>query len=434
MGGVRGVSAGGQARAQRTWGACAACVRRSWLLSALAGPLEYCARDRSRLRELLALGDADLLKALGGTRREELEGRYERFGRCAADQLARDPHMERICRHRRGYPRALDGRSAPHMLEVAGGARRLRALTAAPAVAIVGSAGASDYGFETARSLARGLAASGVTVLASLADGIAVAAHAGALDAGGASVAVMAGGLGVSCPARRRALYARVLERGCAVSELPLNCRGRRFGQVASERIVVELARLVVVVEADRTPGDLAGARIAQSLGRGLAAVPGRVSSPLSRGTHELLMEGAQLVRGAGDVLELLGPFPLRGRCGASCAPSPHSAARAPSPPAAARAPSPPAAARAPSPAAASCTRSPADANAGAPAGVPRTPNGLPPSLRATLERVGAGCDTPDRLTGAGEDPLGALLALSELEAMGLLVRGDGGRYLPRDG
>jgi DNA processing protein len=360
-------------------GACARCLRRGWLLASLGGPLEYCARDRARLIELLALADGELLDAVAGARAAELRARYERFH---PRELGRVEGVETICRHRRDYPRALADPASPHMLAVAGGARALVRLTAAPVVAIVGSTRASDYGMEMARSLARGLTASGVTVTASIGDGIAVAAHAGALDAGGASIAVVGGGLGVSCPARRRSLYERVTRAGCAVSELPHDCAGRRWGQLASERIVVGLAQLTVLVEAEQTPGDLAGTRIARALGRGVGAIPGRVTSPLSRGTHELLTDGAQLIRGPEDVLELLyrlGPSDER--------PSTGSEAHA----------------------------------------------GLEPRLKAVLECVGSGSDTPDKLTRAGADSAEALLALSELELMGLLARGDGGRYLLRD-
>ena len=364
--------------------ACASCMRRSWLLAELSGPLECCARDRARLLELLRLSDAELVKAVGGRRSAELRARYGAF---EAGELPREDGVEAICRHRRGYPDGLRSASAPPMLNVAGTAKRLASLAAAPVVAIVGSASASDYGMETARGLARGLAASGVTVAASLTDGITVAAHMGVLEAGGASIAVMGGGLGGSCPARRRALYARVTRCGCAVGELPLDHGGRRWGQLASERIVVALARLVVVVEADESPADLFGARIALALGRSLAAVPGRVSSPLSCGTHALLMEGASLVRGPQDVLELLHlpGTPARDRT----APAPARAAIG------------------------GC-------------------GGLEPRLKGTLERVGSGCDTPDKLTHAGAEPSDVLLALSELELMGLLARGDGGRYVPR--
>jgi DNA processing protein len=365
-------------------GACASCMRRGWLLAALSGPLEFCARDRGRLLELLRLGDAELMEAVAGRRSAELKERYRQF---QASELPREDGVEAICRHRRRYPDGLRSAAAPPMLNVAGTAERLASLAAAPVVAIVGSNTASDYGMETAHGLARGLAASGVTVAASFTDGIAIAAHAGALEVGAGSIAVTGGGLGVSCPARRRALYARVTQRGCAVSELPLDHRGRRWGQLASERIVVALAQLVVLVEAAETPADLAAARIALALGRSLAAVPGRVSSPLSRGTHALLMDGANLVRGPQDVLELLHMGDTRA----------------------------------------------SDRGAAAPARATfGTNSGLEPRLMRTLERVGSGCDTPDKLTRAGAQPSDVLLALSELELMGLLARGDGGRYLPR--
>jgi DNA processing protein len=270
------------------------------------------------------------------------------------------------------------------MLNVAGGVERLVALTAAPVVAIVGTRRASDYGLEMARSLGRGLAASGVTVTGGLSDGIAAAAHGGALEVGGHSVAVMSGGLDVACPARRRSLYERVQRSGCIVAELPSDCPPRRWGQVASERIVAGLARLMVVVEADESPVDLASARTAHGLQRTVAAIPGRVTSELSRGTHALLMEGASLVRGPDDALDLL----CQPGLSATGTPGPRSGSRQ------------------------------AD---------------LEPRLREVLLLVGTGQDTPDKLTRGREDAGAVLLALSELELMGLLTRGDGGRYVVRD-
>jgi DNA processing protein len=389
--------------------ACPGCLRRSWLLAALSGPLDCCARDPGRLLELLALPDAELLRALAGRRSAELTARYRELeGRDLASVREAAPGRMRragdgqsaggtaqaqaTCRHRRGYPAGLRAPQAPPMLNVDGTAERLVRLAAAPVVAIVGATKASDYGIETAHGLARGLTASGVTVAASLTDGIASAAHAGALAAGGGSIAVIGGGLDVSCPARRRALYARVTDRGCAVCELPRDCRGRRWGALASERIVVALAQLVVLVEAAERAADLAPAGIAMALGRSLAAIPGRVSSPLSAGTNALLMGGASLVRDPQDVLDLLHLPASAGRRA-----QPHgSRALAPGHTTAA------------------------------------TSDGLTPRLRATLERVGSGCDTPDKLARAGLDPGEALLALSELELLGLLTRGDGGRYVPR--
>jgi DNA processing protein len=362
--------------------ACGRCLRRSWLLAQLSGPLDYCARDRGRLLELLALADEDLLDAVAGRRRAELRARYESFTH--SPPLPSDGQVTTICRHAAAYPNALSGAGAPHMLELASSASRFAELTARPLVAIIGSAAASDYGMEVARSLARGLSASDVSVVAVLGGGIAAATHTGALEVG-ASIAVLGGGLGVSCTARHRRIYQRVRQVGCAVSELPYRASGRRWGSLAAERIVVELAGLTVLVEAEHTPAQLTGARFAQTLGRPLAVVPGRLTSPLSDGPHALLLEGASLLRGPEDALELLH---RHGLCE-----QPRSAAAGPQASEQAR--------------------------------------GLSPDLRTILERVGSGCDTPDKLTRAGIEPAQALLGLSELELTGLLRRGDGGRYLP---
>ncbi len=357
-------------------GACRICLRRSWLLSTLSGPLEYHCGDRDRLIDLLSLGDEDLLLAVGGRRRDELSAAYERFQPTA---LPRATGVQAVCRHHHLYPRALGAAGAPAMLNVTGGLKRFDELTRAPTAAIIGSTRATDYGIETAKTMARGLAASGVTIAAGLSDGIAVAAHQGALEIDAKTVAVMAGGLEVACPARRRSLYERIRSRGCAATELPCDCEPRRWSQAASERLLAHLAGLTVVIEASDSPRELAGARLAQALGRPVGAVPGRVSSPTSSGAHLLLMEGAHLVRGPADALELL--------CGVSA------------------------------PGTAAC------------AGVPAT---LPLRLKATLELVGGGRDTPEKLVGEGDDSAERLLALSELELMGLLARGDGGRYVPR--
>jgi len=358
--------------------ACRACLRRAWLVAAVGGPLDYLAHDRRRLVAALSLADEELIEAVGGRRRAELRTLYERF---QAEESCPTPGTEAVCRHDPLYPRALDSAAAPHVLNVAGGSARLAELAAAPVVAIVGSARASDYGVELAGALGRGLAAAGVTVAAGLATGVAAAAHTGALGVGGRPLAVMHGGLAVACPARARSLYARVRHAGCAVSELPSESCGRRWGRAASERILAELGGLTVVVEAEDSPRDLAVARMAEALGRPVAAIPGRVTSRLSSGANALLLEGAQLVRGAEDVLELL----YRGGVG----------------------------------------RPPRES-------VDATTAVLSPRLRATLERVGAGSDTPDELIGGGADPDEVLLRLSELELMGLLGRGDGGRYVVR--
>jgi DNA processing protein len=136
-------------------------------------------------------------------------------------QVARRGVVESICRHDRGYPLTSEDPGAPRMLNVIGGLGRLRELAERPAVAIVGTRKASDYGVEMARSLGRGLAASGVTVVSGLIDGVALASHSGALEVGGPSIAVLGGGLDAACPPRRRSLVDRLRGSGCLVSELP---------------------------------------------------------------------------------------------------------------------------------------------------------------------------------------------------------------------
>jgi predicted Rossmann fold nucleotide-binding protein DprA/Smf involved in DNA uptake len=268
------------------------------------------------------------------------------------------------------------------MLHVAGGVERLLTLAEGPVVAIAGASRASDYGLAVASSLARDLAASGVTVASLLCDGIATAAQSGALNARAGTMAVLGGGLDRGFPARKRALYGRVLEYGCVVAELPGAERGRRWGPIAAERVLAGLADAMVVVESTSDPSLMSGVVTARALERVVAAVPGRVTSPLSGGTNALLAGGAPLVRDAADVLELLSCPPLRSGC-----------------------------------------------ETGTSAGDPTA--GLPGRLRAILEAVGAGRDTPDQLSRGGGNPGEVLLALSELELLGLLVRGDGGRYLP---
>jgi DNA processing protein len=406
-------------------GACTDCLRRSRLLAWLSPRLHYRSKDRERLIELLALGEEDLLRAVGGRRREELKARYAGFD--PSEEIEPAEGVERVCRHDRAYPRALRDGQAPRMLRVAGGVTRLGELTTAPVVAIVGSRQATDYGMEMAKSLARGLAASGVTVASGLDDGIAVAAHAGALEVERGSMAVLPGGLDTACPARRRTLYARLTAVGCAIAELPCGSRVRRWCYTARAQTLAQLAAVTIVVEADEDPGELLSAHLAQTLGRTVAAVPGRVTSPVSRGTHALLMAGAQLVRRPEDVLELLYGMETSAQVQAT---QPKISTRRAIPmqreEAARQEISTPVGATQPeiSPRANTPVR---------PRGTTqRAQVELEPRLRSLLERVGAGQDTPDKL--AGEQDAGeVLMALSELELKGLLARGDGGRYVPRD-
>jgi len=376
-------NAGGpvQAHAHTRRSACSDCRRRSWLLGELSAILDLNCRADGRLFELLALDDHKLIQALGGRRRAELQQSYARF---RADRLRHTCEVAELCMHDRRYPCELSAAGVWEMLHVAGGLERLHELTRRPVVAIVGTTRASDYGRATASDIARGLAASGVTVAGPLSAGVAAAALAGALEGGGGTLVVSGSGLDVASATRRRALHSQLMHGGCAVSALECSVDGRRWGVASAERMLAALATVTLVVEAHERPRELAAARIARSLDRTVAAVPGRVTSPAASGCHALLRDGALLVRDAADVVELL--YEARGR--------------APTRPA-------------------------------APGASDRPEVELEPRLRMVLERVGAGEDTPGRLAG-GHDAAEVLCALSELELLGLLSRGDGGRYVVR--
>jgi len=349
------------------------------LLGAISPALDFCARDRLRLLDALSLTDAELIGALGGSRRGQLRAEYESFG--SLEDAVRNPAIESVCRHERRYPEPLSCEGAPAMLSVFGSVERLATLTRGTAVAIVGARTASDYGIEMARSLAQGLASCGVTVVSTFEEGIAAGAQRGALDAGGASVAVLGHGLDVRPWATLGGLRERIAVAGCAISELPDHLNARLWGEVAARRIVVALATLVVVVEATDTPDDLFAPALALKGGTAVAAIPGRVTSPLSAGPHALLIAGASLARGVQDVLDLL------------CEIEGGESRRVPG------------------------------------AGMA---DGLDARRREVLDRVGAGWDTAERLVSHASDPAGTLATLSELEVLGLLARGDGGRYVRR--
>ncbi|MEZ4218786.1 MAG: DNA-processing protein DprA [Myxococcota bacterium] len=205
------------------------------------------------------------------------------------------------------YPARLRPlRDAPPLLLVQGDCAAWRR----PCVAIVGARAATGYGRGVARELARALAARGVVVVSGLARGIDAAAHEGALDAEGASIAVQARGPDDVYPAAHRALALRLRERGAVVTELGPGVAPRRAFFPLRNRLISALAGAVVVVEARRRSGSLVTARHAADQGVEVLAVPGRIDAPTSEGTNELLRDGAAVALGADDVLAALGMDP----------------------------------------------------------------------------------------------------------------------------
>jgi DNA processing protein len=379
--------------------ACDRCLARTWLLGRLAGHLDVRRRD---IDALLALDDADLMAAVTGGERGAaggergavggergavggepgavggepgaVGGERDAFDAAAARARLSSHGLEVVCRCAPAYPAGLrDLAAPPAVLHVAGGLDRCLSLLAADAVAVVGSRRSSEYGSEVAHALGRGLAAAGVTVVSGMANGIDVAAHRGALEVGGPTVAIMAGAPQRSYPAAQRRVHKGILAAGGAISELGPEATMRRWMFPARNRLVAALTRMTVVVEARGQSGALITARCADELERELGAVPGRVTSPLADGPNRLLAQGARVIRNARDVLEALY---------GTAAPAPVD------------------------------DRPPLDRRQG-----------------ALLQSLGEGGDTATVLARCGLDAGRGLAALAELEPSGHIRRGAGGRF-----
>lgn len=178
---------------------------------------------------------------------------------------------------------------------------------AGPAVALVGSRAASPYAMEAAGALAFELARRGVVVVSGMARGVDGAAHRGALEAGGLTVAVLGCGVNVAYPGEHRRLRDEIAASGAVIAELPPDAPPLPHHFPLRNRIISGLSRAVVVIEAGEKSGSLITARCALDQGRDVMAVPGSTLSGRNRGSHALLKDGAKLVEGADDVLEELG-------------------------------------------------------------------------------------------------------------------------------
>lgn len=201
------------------------------------------------------------------------------------------------------YPRLLLNTADPPVLLHAQG--QLRCLQA-PGVAIVGSRHASPQGLDLARDFARALTEAGVTVVSGLALGIDGAAHLGALDGGGDTVAVVGTGLDRVYPARHRSLAHQIQDHGLLLSEFPLGAPPRPEHFPSRNRIIAGMSLGTLVVEAAPKSGSLITARLAGECGREVWAIPGSVLSPQSRGCHQLIREGAALVEEPQEVIDAL--------------------------------------------------------------------------------------------------------------------------------
>ena len=352
--------------------ACDECLARSWLLGRLAPHLDI---ERERIAALLDLGEEDLISAVAGRDATGIRGERRAFDAGAYRERCAEAGLALICRCDPGYPSPLWALSAePAVLHVAGGLARFLALAAGEGVAIVGARRASPYALEIARSLARGVGRAGATVISGMAAGVDAAAHEGALDARGATVAVLPAAPQRPYPASERRRHQRIIGAGAVVSELGPDVAVRRWMFPARNRLIAALGAMTVVVAARRRSGALLTAGLAQQLGRPVGAVPGQVTAPLSWGPHELVKHGARLVTEPADILEV-----LFGSDGAPLAVEPGAA----------------------------------------PA----------PELRALFDALADGHDPPQAFEQAGLDTVRGLAALAALELGGFVHRRPGGRF-----
>jgi DNA processing protein len=288
--------------------ACDGCLRRAFLVAHLAPRIAGLLDNRApRIAGLLALPDDAFVAAAAGEDRDGAWAFLDGFEVDWAREALRKLQVVALCRHADEYPESVHQLGdPPAVLFGLGAVEAFRALRENPAVTVVGSRRASPYGTEVAYALGRGLGAAGVPVVSGLAVGIDGTAHRGCLDGSGVTVAVLACGPDVVYPSRHRRLHERIRAKGIVLSELPPGTRPFRWSFPARNRIMAALARMTVVVEAAEPSGSLITADFARDLGRAVAAVPGRVTSSIARGTNGLLKDGAAPVTGTQDVLDEL--------------------------------------------------------------------------------------------------------------------------------
>jgi DNA processing protein len=181
-------------------------------------------------------------------------------------------------------------------------------LLAAPQIAIVGARAASPEGLDNARKFASILAKAGLVVTSGLAQGVDGAAHRGALDAGGGTIAVCGTGLDRVYPAKHRELAHEISEKGLLISEFSPGMPPSAENFPRRNRIISGLSLGVLVVEAAARSGSLITARLALEQGRDVFAIPGSIHNPAAKGCHAMIRQGAKLVDSARDILEEVAP------------------------------------------------------------------------------------------------------------------------------
>lgn len=262
------------------------------LLTAFGGPERALAASRAALARQVGDAIATAIKA---------DGADEAVA--AATAWLEEPANHLVTLADASYPRQLlQIPDPPPLLYVKG---RIDLLSR-PALAVVGSRHATAQGQANAESFARTFSDAGLTVVSGLALGIDAAAHRGGLAGASSSVAVLGTGADIVYPARNRALAHELAARGALVSEFPLGMRPLAGNFPRRNRLICGLSLGCLVVEAAAESGSLITARLAAEQGREVFAIPGSIHSPLAKGCHALIKQGAKLVESARDVLEEL--------------------------------------------------------------------------------------------------------------------------------
>lgn len=178
-----------------------------------------------------------------------------------------------------------------------------------PALAVVGSRNGTAQGLRNAEAFSRTFSEGGLTIVSGLALGIDAAAHRGGLAGAGSTIAVLGTGIDVVYPKSNAALFSEIAGRGLLLSEYPLGTPSIAHNFPRRNRLISGLARGCLVIEAALGSGSLITARLAADQGREVFAIPGSIHSPLSKGCHSLIKQGAKLVDAAEDVLSEFGTW-----------------------------------------------------------------------------------------------------------------------------
>jgi DNA processing protein len=254
--------------------------------------------------QVLRQSQQSLARVVGSEIAAAVRQSTESPGVQAALEWARQPGHSVITLEDPRYPELLRETPDPPPLLYAAG--RLE-LLARPVLAIVGSRNASAQGMRNAEAFARILSAHGLCIASGMALGIDAAAHRGALRESGGSIGVLGCGIDVVYPRGNAQLHRELQADGLVLSEFALGTRPLTHHFPRRNRVIAGLSRGCLVVEAALASGSLITARCAVDMGRDVFAIPGSIHSPLSKGCHYLIKQGAKLVDGAADVLDELG-------------------------------------------------------------------------------------------------------------------------------